>query len=229
MTRQRWAAAERGQESGPGRLTRHSFSFGQHYDARNVAFGPLVCHNDDLLDPGAGYPDHPHSDTEIVTWVLSGTLVHTDSLGHRTALTPGSVQVQSAGSGIVHSEVADPASGPTRFVQSWLRPDEWDLPPQRHLGSAPSGTELAGGFHTVVGPDALPVASRGARFLVAAPGAGWRGSLPSAPRVHLFVASGRVEVAGQVLAGGDALRIEDEPGTDLTVLQDAHLLVWAFG
>src|SRR4028119_142963 len=104
--------------AGEGRLTRHSLSFGAHYDPGNVAFGALVAHNDDRLEPGSGYPDHPHVDVEIVTWVLEGVLAHRDSLGGAADLGPGTVQVQSAGSGVRHSEIADPGAGPTRFVQA---------------------------------------------------------------------------------------------------------------
>src|SRR5919107_4408138 len=65
-----------------GTDTRHSFSFGTHYDPANVGFGPLLVHNDDRVRTGAGYPDHPHADAEILTWVLDGSLVHADSTGH---------------------------------------------------------------------------------------------------------------------------------------------------
>ncbi len=222
----------RGREDLAGRSTRHSFSFGAEYDPDNVSFGPLVCHNDDLLQPAVGYPEHPHSDTEIVTWVLSGVLVHTDSLGHRSLLTPGTVQVQSTGSGIVHSEVADPASGPTRFVQSWLRPDEWDLSPVRHLTRVEPPTLRDVWLTLVGGPDGLPVASRGARFAVSRPAAGWRTTLPDAGRVHLFVASGRVRVGEGVgaveLGPGDAVRVLDDPQTPLLALTDSELLAWSF-
>ena len=73
-----------------GRTTRHSFSFGDHYDPENVGFGPMVCHDDHLLRGGAGFPDHPHRDLEIVTWVLSGAVVHTASVGPPTTRRRGS-------------------------------------------------------------------------------------------------------------------------------------------
>ena len=82
-----------------GRVTAHSFSFGEHYDAENVAFGPLSSHNDDRLEPGAGYGEHAHSDVEIVTVVLEGALRHTDSEGNTSVLEPGQVSRTSAGSG----------------------------------------------------------------------------------------------------------------------------------
>ncbi len=110
-----------------GRTTWHSFSFGAHYDPGNVGFARLVAHNDERLPPGTGYDDHPHADLEIVTWVLTGALRHTSTVGSGV-IGPGQVQRLSAGSGVVHSEVAD---GPeeTRFLQAWVRPDEPGLEP----------------------------------------------------------------------------------------------------
>jgi len=115
---------------GEGRTTRHSFSFGDHYDPENVGFGPMVCHDDHLLRGGAGFPDHPHRDLEIVTWVLSGAVVHTASVGAPTTVGEGGIQVLSAGSGVSHSEIAESGAGPTRFIQTWVRPDQ--------SGAAPS-------------------------------------------------------------------------------------------
>ncbi len=111
--------------------SRHSFSFGQHYDPDNVGHAVLVAHNDDVVAPGHGYDLHPHADLEIVTWVLAGSLVHEDSHGHSGVLTPGVVQRLSAGSGVQHSERNDApgAAEPTRFVQMWVRPDESGLTP----------------------------------------------------------------------------------------------------
>ena len=60
-----YAGSERSSSTAEGRSTRHSFSFGPHYDPANLGFGPLVCHNDDVLDAPPGYPDHPHSGLEI--------------------------------------------------------------------------------------------------------------------------------------------------------------------
>lgn len=229
MSHQLRTADGRTVESTPGRTTRHSFSFGASYDPHNVMFGPMVCHNDDELSPGHGYAEHAHSDVEIITWVLQGCLVHTDSLGHHSELRPGTVQVQSAGAGITHSEMADPASGPTRFIQTWLRPDAWDLPPVRHLDEV--GLEVPG-LVNAVGPGALPVASRGSRLQVGRVAPGWTGTLPPGRGVHLFLATGSAQVrtaSGPVdLGPGDALRLLDEPDCPITATSAAELLVWSF-
>jgi len=168
-----YASSQRSSSTADGRVTRHSFSFGPHYDPANLGFGPLVCHNDDVLDPAlfdpAGYPDHPHSELEIVTWVLEGALVHTDSTGARHVVGAGRAQVLSAGTGIRHSEVADTGSGRCRFVQAWLAPTAAGTEPSYVLSEAPPPRS---GLVDVAGGDGLRLGTRDARLLVARLSAG---------------------------------------------------------
>jgi redox-sensitive bicupin YhaK (pirin superfamily) len=207
------------------RVTRHSFSFGPHYDPANLGFGPLVCHNDELLQPGGGYPDHPHRDLEIVTWVLSGVLLHTDSTGHTSPIGAGTVQAMSAGSGIRHSEIADLASGPTRFVQAWVRPDEPGGTPV-HREQA---VDLAGaGLVPVAGGGGLPIGTTGASLRVARLVPGEAVELPDAPRLHVFAATGSVSVGEHRLGVGDAVRLVDEGGGTAVADEPTDLLVWSF-
>jgi quercetin 2,3-dioxygenase len=221
-----YAGSQRFVTRGPDRSTHHSFSFGEHYDPANLGFGPMLAHNDDHLDPGGGYPDHPHTDLEIVTWVLSGALVHTDSAGRRAVVEPGQVQVLGAGSGIVHSEVGDAASGPTRFVQVWVRPDEPGLAPRHVVADAGVVRDL---LVPVVGGSGPSVRRAGARLLVGRLRAGAVVALPDAPLVHVFAATGAMRVGHLVLSAGDALRVVDEPGLPVHGEADGELLVWAFG
>lgn len=220
-----YAGSDRSSATAPGRVTRHSFSFGADYDPTNLGFGPLVCHNDDRLDPGAGYPDHPHTDLEIVTWVLEGALVHTDTTGARHVLGAGRAQVLSAGAGIRHSEVADPASGRCRFVQAWLVPTDPGGEPSYVLDEAPPP---ASGLVEVAGGSGLPVGTSGARLLVARLDAGESVTLPDDPRQHVFAATGRATLDDLALAAGDALRVTDEPGRSVLAVEDTELLVWSF-
>ena len=87
----------------PGRLTQHAFSFGPHLDPERLSFGPMVCHDDHLLGRGQGFEEHPHAALEIVSWVVSGTLVHTDGTGASVQLGAGECAVLSAGAGVRHS------------------------------------------------------------------------------------------------------------------------------
>lgn len=225
MTVALYAGSLRSSSTDAGRVTRHSFSFGPHYDPANLGFGPLVCHNDDVLSAGGGYPDHPHSELEIVTWVLEGALVHTDSTGASHVVEAGRAQVLSAGSGIRHSEVADLASGRCRFVQAWLAPSAAGTDPSYVLGEAPPPSAA---LVEVVGGDGLPIGTSGARLLVARMAPGGSVALPDDPRQHLFAATGSVSLDDLDLAAGDAARITDEPGRLVRATAETELLVWSF-
>jgi redox-sensitive bicupin YhaK (pirin superfamily) len=223
-----YAGSDRSSEAVRGRLTRHSFSFGPHFDPTNLGFGPLVCHNDDEVAPGAGYPDHPHSELEIVTWVLEGALVHTDSArpGAPHVVEAGRAQVLSAGTGVRHSEVADPQSGRCRFVQAWLTPSVPGATPSYVVGEAPPP---ASGLVEVAGGSGLPIGTTGARLLVARLAPGGSVVLPDDPRQHVFAATGAASLAGLDLGAGDAVRLSDEPGHVVTAVEETELLVWSFG
>lgn len=216
-------ADQRFRTQADGRETWHSFSFGAHYDAHNLAFGALVAHNDERLPAGTGYADHPHRDTEIVTWVLSGALHHRDDQGHESVLEAGSVQVLSAGSGVVHRE--DTVGG-TRFVQAWVRPDETGLPPAYAAARIDPGPGLrcvAGGS----GEGGLPLRARAASCFAAELAAGEDLELPDAPRLHVFVVAGSALVGERRLAGGDAARLVREGGRRLSADGPTTALVWA--
>ncbi|NUR39121.1 MAG: cupin domain-containing protein, partial [Streptomyces sp.] len=101
--------------------SRHAFSFGSHYDPDNLRFGAVIACNEERLAPGAGFDEHPHSHTEIVTWVMEGELTHRDSAGHETKVRPGDVQRLSSAGGVRHVERNDGVE-PLAFLQMWLAP-----------------------------------------------------------------------------------------------------------
>lgn len=228
-----YPGSERCATQSADRVTRHSFSFGEHYDPDNLAFGPMRCHDDHRLSWGAGFEEHTHSGVELVTWVLHGQLVHTDSLGHRTLLPAGTVQVQSAGSGIRHSEFADTSPEPTRFVQTWLVPDEPDGPPATFVASGMRSGRLT----PVAGVGAqVPIGTAGATLWAGTLAPGEPHDLPVCPMQHLFVASGEVRwqpAGGEavVLGAGDALRVTeaDDVEATLTPTRESDVLIWTFG
>ena len=217
--------------------THHSFSFGEHYDPGNVSFGRLLVNNDDVVRAGAGYADHPHQDTEIVTWVLSGSLVHEDSSGNSGLIYPGLAQRMSAGSGIVHAERNDayridptrPAE-PVHFVQMWIRPDKPGSPPsyqQRELALA----DLADGWVPIASgrhPDSVvTLGSAGSTMWISVLPAGASRTLPGGDLLHVYLARGVVEVEtiGR-LDAGDSLRLSDSAELRLSALAEAEVLVW---
>lgn len=221
--------------------SRHSFSFGRHYDPRNTHFGVLVVSNDDVVQPGTGFETHPHRDMEIVTWVLEGSLVHQDSEGHSGAIYPGLAQRMSAGTGIRHSEKndswrlsGDPQhSEPVRFVQMWVAPDRTGVAPsyqQLEIGDelARGGlVPVASGMRRYEQGAAISIHNQHAAFLVGRLAGGDVVALPVAPFVHLYVARGAVTLEGAgSLVAGDAVRVSDGGGQRLTATDHAEVLVW---
>ena len=210
--------------------SRHSFSFGPHYDPANVGHAVLVAHNEDVVAPGTGYGTHPHADLEIVTWVLEGSLVHEDSRGNAGVIHPGLAQRMSAGSGVLHSERNDApgVTTPTRFVQMWVLPDESGLRPSYEQREVPSGRGLTPLASGVRGLDAaVRVHTSGAALHLGRLAPTESVTLPDAPHLHVFVARGAVDLEGAgPLDEGDAARFTGDGGPRLTARADAEVLVW---
>lgn len=224
-------AAERSVTATSWLTSRHSFSFGDHYDPDNTHHGVLLVNNDDLVEPGAGFDSHPHRDMEIVTWVLHGALTHQDSSGNHGVIYPGLAQCMSAGSGILHSEKNDSATEAVHFVQMWVIPDETGIAPSYQQHDV--GDQLScGGLVTIAsglpGQDAaITLHNRGAALHAARLAPGGSVDLPAAPYLHLFVPRGSVSLddAGE-LAEGDAVRFTRSDGARLTAEEPSEVLIW---
>ncbi|MEE4256094.1 MAG: pirin family protein [Bacteroidales bacterium] len=109
---------------------KHSFSFAEYYDPGRMHFGKLRVLNDDIVAPGKGFGTHPHNNMEIITIPLRGQLEHKDSMGNGSVITPGEVQVMSAGSGIMHSEFNPSNSEEVNLFQIWIFPETQDVDPR---------------------------------------------------------------------------------------------------
>ncbi|MEV7790531.1 pirin family protein [Streptomyces sp. NPDC087512] len=205
-----------GGDRAAGIETRHAFSFGPHYDPGNLRFGALIACNEERLAPGAGFDEHPHSHTEIVTWVVEGELTHRDTAGHETVVRAGDVQRLSAAAGVRHVERNDGA-GPLTFVQMWLAP--------RESGGDPS-YEVVRALDDSV-PYAVPRAD--AVLHVRRPSAGERTALPDAAYLYVHVVRGTVALDGEELGPGDAARITGARDVVASGVTDAELLVWGMG
>jgi redox-sensitive bicupin YhaK (pirin superfamily) len=77
-------------------------------------------HSDDPRDYQAGFPSHPHRGMETVTYMVSGSMTHGDSLGNKGTIGPGEVQWMTAGSGIIHGEMPVNTKGRLQGFQLWI-------------------------------------------------------------------------------------------------------------
>jgi quercetin 2,3-dioxygenase len=206
----------------------HSFSFTDYYDPENEHWGALRVFNDDTIAAGTGFPPHPHSDMEIVTYILEGELAHKDSMGNHGVVGPGGVQFMSAGTGVRHSEFNNSADRPLHLVQMWVLPGRRGEPPSYGQMAFEAG-ERTNRWLSIVsgraGVDAPIRITQDATFSVA--------RLDDVQLVYdfdrarygfLFVAEGTVEANGEVLRRGDAVRLYDVP--KLAVSGKGELVLW---
>lgn len=221
--------------------SRHSFSFGRHYDPADTHFGLLLVSNDDVVRAGSGFDTHPHQDMEIVTWVLDGSLVHQDSAGNSGVLYPGLAQRMSAGTGILHSErndawrlSGDEHGKDVHFVQMWVPPDTSRITPgyqQLDVSEPLSAGELvvvASGLPKHRDERAISINQRDAALYAVRLAPGAEVQLEDAPFTHVFVPRGAVDLEGfGRLYTGDAARITGGGGQRVTATdQGAEVLIW---
>jgi len=191
----------------------HSFSFADYHDPGHMGFGALRVINEDRIQPGTGFGTHGHRDMEIISYVLEGALAHKDNMGNGSAIVPGDVQCMSAGTGVLHSEYNHAKDGITHFLQIWIEPNVTGIVPgyeQKHFDPA----SKRGRLRLVASPDGRDGSVRihqeaylYAALLDAADLVVHR--IAAGRRTYVHVARGRVNVNGQSLEAGDALKATD--------------------
>ncbi len=213
--------------------TYHSFSFADYYDPNNVNWGALRVFNDDRIAAGTGFPQHPHRDMEILTYVFSGELEHQDSMGNRGVVKAGGVQFMSAGTGVRHSEENARDDAELHLVQMWVLPGKTGTPPT--YGQKDFTLEdrrnrwlaVASGHPAIIAPIAL---TQNAALLVSRlENHELRHTFEPSRFGFFFVATGEIEANGEQLSTGDAVRMYaierlDLRGTGEVVLWDLPAL-----
>ena len=204
------------------------FSFDHYYDPANLSFGLLRVFNDDVIQPGTGFPPHSHQDMEIITYVLEGELEHQDNLGNRGRVHPGEIQVMSAGTGITHAEYNPSKSDLLHLLQIWVLPRTRSLKPrweQREFSKAERQGRLLPVVSGAAG-DTLRI-DQDAVISIAAldPGQSVTHDVRPGRRAYAFVISGALDVNGDALAAGDQARITDESRLVLTASTSTELIL----
>jgi redox-sensitive bicupin YhaK (pirin superfamily) len=208
----------------------HSFSFADYRDPDHVHFGPLRVINEDIVQPNTGFGTHGHRDMEILTYVLSGSLRHRDSMGHGEDIRYGEVQVMSAGTGVQHSEVNPSPIDAVHLLQIWIIPDKQDLKPGYQQKQFPPEDKRAR-WCLLASPDAGQgslLIHQDARVSAALLNGAETLDHPIAAgrKAYLHVARGSLQANGYALAAGDALMYEAETAVQLSAAKDAEVLLF---
>ncbi|WP_321394833.1 pirin family protein [Emcibacter sp.] len=220
----------RGITAGGWLKSKHSFSFGRYYDPDNMGFGPLRVINEDWIKPSSGFDTHGHENMEIITWVLEGAIAHRDSTGNISAITPGEIQLMSAGSGIQHSEYNGSQEEELHLLQIWIMPDETNTPPgyqQRRF----AGDELENSFRLLVSSDGAEgslTMRQDARLFAGrfAPAAEVKQNLLPGRKYWLQLARGEITVNGETGVSGDGFALEGEECLRIKSVSECEILLF---
>jgi redox-sensitive bicupin YhaK (pirin superfamily) len=210
--------------------TYHTFSFGDYYDPSHMAFRALRVINEDIVQPGRGFPRHGHRDMEIVTYILQGELEHRDSMGTGSIIRRGDAQRMSAGTGVTHSESNPSHTDPVHLLQIWILPEEQGSQPEYEekkfsdedkrnklcLLVSPDGSEGSVKIHQ----DAKIYASlldQGQEVVH---------QIDSGRHAWLQVAAGAVELNGIALMHGDGVAISQESNLRIVGQQHSEILLF---
>lgn len=208
----------------------HSFSFAGYHEPEHMGWGNLRVINEDRVAPGMGFGTHGHRDMEIVSYVVSGSLGHEDSMGNGAAIPPGDVQRMSAGRGVRHSEFNHAKDDTTHFFQIWIEPNQRGIDPSYEQRTFPAA-EKRGSLRLVASPDGALGSVR-----IHADAALYAGlidgsesvELPLDPKrkAYVHLVKGVLTVNGHRLLAGDAAKLADESVLTLSDGEDAEVLVF---
>ena len=207
----------------------HSFSFADYHDPRHMGFRSLRVLNEDWIVPGAGFPEHGHSDMEIVTLVLRGAVAHQDSLGNRSVIRAGDVQRMSAGTGVTHSEMNASGDDRAQALQIWIIPSELGVAPSYDQKSFPADVNR-NRLITVASPDGRAGSLRlhqDAVIELARLDDGQELTRPLSPTRGYWVqvARGLIGLNGTEMREGDGAAVTNEAALMIEADTDAELLI----
>lgn len=208
--------------------THHTFSFANYYNPSRIHFGALRVLNDDSVDPSKGFDTHPHQNMEVISIPLKGFLKHGDSVENTKTITPGDIQVMSAGKGIHHSEFNGSYTEPVEFLQIWVFPKVENTEPEYNnydIRPLLKRNELA----LIISPDGKTPASikQDAWFSMGSFDEGTEFDYKihqEGNGVYIFVIEGEIEVAGNKLSRRDGIGIWEAKSFHVKVSKEATLL-----
>jgi redox-sensitive bicupin YhaK (pirin superfamily) len=194
-------------------------------------FGTLRVLNEDIVAQGTGFDLHPHKNMEIITFILDGELQHTDSMGNKGIIRREEVQVMTAGSGILHSEINPNPHTPCHLLQIWILPEKENLMP-RYDQKTFHENDFRNNLKKIVGrvgSDAPLGIHQNADIYVGyfSPNTSAEISKQNQQRgFYLFVIDGDLTANEVKLSKGDALGIWEENKLSMHFTSDAKIMLF---
>ena len=207
----------------------HHFSFANYYDPGRMGWGAIRVWNDDEIAARSGFPPHPHSDMEIITYVRTGAITHQDSMGNKGRTGAGDVQVMSAGTGVTHAEY-NLEDETTTLFQIWVLTDRpgaepsWGAKPFPKDDRSGRFVTLASGF--AEDADALKI-NAAARVMGATLAKGEIAELTLDPARHTYLVAtkGPIRVNGQEAQARDGIAVTGEATLTIEAVEDAEIVL----
>lgn len=212
---------------------KHTFSFANYYDEKNMGFRSLRVINEDRVDARQGFPTHPHRDMEILTYIIEGQLEHKDSMGNGSVIRPGEVQYMSAGYGVRHSEFNPSQTEGVHLLQIWIMPDKANYAPtydQRTYGEKRKNTLklVATGDAALAKQEDAILIRQDAHMYASLLDAGktLEHKTESERGVWIQLVKGQLTVNGTTMTAGDGLKIENETAIKIQSQADAEFILF---
>jgi redox-sensitive bicupin YhaK (pirin superfamily) len=208
----------------------HTFSFGHYFDPARTHFGALRVLNDDTVSQGMGFGTHPHDNMEIISIPLEGDLEHQDSMGNKTVIRNGDIQIMSAGTGVSHSEYNKNKDQQVKFLQIWVFPNKRNVTP-RYDQISLNAEDRHNKLQQIVSPnpddDGVWIhqdawfhlgkfeSGVSSEYTIKKEGNG----------VYVFILEGEVEINGELLLRRDGMGVSDASKLNITANTNAEILL----
>lgn len=177
----------------------------------------LLVLADAKISPHSSFPQHPHNDMEILTWVVQGTLHHQDNKGSDQLVPELSLQLMSARDGIFHAE-GNSTNETLRILQIWIQPNSKGGNPQIATAALDQS-----GLQLLAGPKNAPLTIRQDLWLYAAKIQNKVMFDINNDKFGYALAIGTIKINGQNLSDGDGVLLE--PGNYVVEGQGQVLLI----
>ena len=205
--------------------TRYHFSFASYYNPNRKGFGALKVINDDIITPKSGFDFHSHKNMEIITYVRSGEISHEDSQGNSETIRSGSVQVMSAGSGIVHSEY-NLGEKDASLYQIWIAPNKQDVSPKwatKSFSRIPIKNELT---LLVSGDNSALLHIHQDAFIYSGKfEAGTKIRHTIKNQAYILICLGKIKIDGKLLNRSDGAEVTGQSSIEIEAVSDAEILI----